>query len=135
MDSGLSLAYEADDSRVRYVVLFCVSRIIHQETELLLYSKNIFYLPTATLFARFFSHCVSADVRKTLIKLTEFSMTDYDLAGEDLKAIDEEVLKVVFSGISQTQRFGHPFSCEKSRLTSEGIGYYSTNGQERCRPS
>lgn len=90
-----SVPEEANTFEVPCTALLAVCKLIHEESENLLYRKNTFVLPAAALSAKFFSNSMYSDTRRAWIKSVELKLSPYDLSqGKKLEIFEEEQCKL-----------------------------------------
>lgn len=85
-----SVSEEANNFEVPSTALLAVCKLVHDESEPLLYKKNTFVLPAAALSAKFFINTMHSDIRRAWIKSVELKLSPYDLSKDEKLAIFKE---------------------------------------------
>ena len=70
-----------------HIPLLLTCKLIRKESEILLYERNTFVMPTASLTAKFFSTSLNTLTRQSWVKLVEIDLDPSDLAPADKAVI------------------------------------------------
>ena len=95
--------------------LIMVCKLIREEAEPMLYSRNTFVLPIFRFSARFFSHSLNTKERKSWLKYVELELTQLDMETQERK-----------------QLFGEEVAYLEPFFTNPSETYYKTNQREHA---